>query len=61
MPEPTVTVRMKEDGDTLRLRVAEALCVCLMPWGVFRFRIREKRNMPNFIANPFLRLSVEVC
>ena len=44
MPEPTVTVRMKEDGFAPGL----APCACLMPWGVFRQLFAGNVHMSSF-------------
>ena len=44
MPEPTVIVRMKEDG----FRMASVPCVCLMPWGVFRTAFAGNVHMSKF-------------
>jgi len=45
MPEPTVTVRMKEDGKRAARRVRA--CACFLPCGVFR-SLHAGNDMPYF-------------
>ena len=51
MPEPTVTVRMKEDGFRMALRP----CACLMPWGVFRQFFAGNVHMSKFQPQRYAR------